>query len=129
MNIFKKLEKLENLASDFGFAWPHAGMILDQIASEVGEVKAAIELRESMARIQSEIGDLLHATLSLCVFLGIDQELTLTQSIEKFEKRFLKVQEIAQENGYETLQGESIQFLMKFWDQAKEMESQNDAKI
>ena len=93
MDIFKILEKLENDASAFGFAWPDSGMILNQISSEVLEVKSAIELEESKDRIQSEIGDLLHATLSLCVFLKMNQEETLKKSVEKFEKRFSKVQE------------------------------------
>jgi ATP diphosphatase len=119
MNIFEKLEGLEEDAKTFGLYWANSSMILDQLFSEVAEIKEAIDLEESRDRIQEEIGDLLHATFSLCVFLRLDQEETLRKTVEKFEKRFLKVKDIALSQGYENLKGESIETIMEFWEKAK----------
>ncbi len=118
MNIFERLKNAEDNANDFGFSWPNADIILDQITSEVTEVRSAIK-DETSDRIKEEIGDLLHATLSLCVFLNFDQEEILNLTISKFEKRLLKVKELSQAQGYETLKGEHFDILMQFWKQAK----------
>lgn len=120
MNIFERLKNAEDDANDFGFSWPDTNMILDQIASEVNEVRSALK-DESSTRIKEEIGDLLHATLSLCVFLNFNQEEVLALTISKFEKRLSKVKELTKTQGLETLKGQHFDVLMKFWKQAKDI--------
>lgn len=119
MNIFERLKNAENDANDFGFSWPNTNMILDQITSEVTEIRLAIK-DETSDRVKEEIGDLLHATLSLCVFLNFNQEETLELTISKFEKRLSKVKELAKAQGRKTLKDEHFDVLMRFWKQAKE---------
>jgi len=70
-------------------------------------------------KLQDEIGDLLHAVFSLCVFNGLNPHDTLTRSVEKFERRFNAVQQLAIEDGLSTLQGKSFDDLMTYWDKAK----------
>lgn len=123
VSIIEKLTILEKQAADKGFIWPDVGMILDQIESECQEIREAIHQKEGQARIQEEIGDLLHAVFSLCVFMKFDGQETLTQATNKFEKRLSTLFKIADEQGYTDLKSESIETLISLWKLAKEHDS------
>ena len=118
MTILKELSDIEAEAEQFGFCWPDAKMILDQIASESAEIKHALE-KETPERLQEEIGDLIFAAFSLAVFLKFDPEETLAKSLHKFRKRFQKMKTIAAQEGHTSLQGKSLETLLRFWKQAK----------
>lgn len=122
-NLLQEIVLLEKQATSSGFAWPNVDMILDQVTNECTEVQQAIANNESPARIQEEIGDILHAAISLCVFMNFDVEETLTNSKNKFEKRFLTVLDIAREQGYADLKNQPIEKLLTLWDLAKQRQS------
>jgi len=71
-------------------------------------------------KLQEEIGDLLHAVFSLCIFCQFEAEETLLNSINKFERRFNMIKSLAKENGLNTLHGHSFDELMILWHQAKQ---------
>lgn len=119
-NLLQEIVLLEKQATSNGFAWPNVDMILDQVTNECKEVQQAIAENKSPARIQEEIGDILHAAISLCVFMNFDVEETLTNSKNKFEKRFLTVLDIAREQGYADLKNQPIEKLLTLWDLAKQ---------
>jgi uncharacterized protein YabN with tetrapyrrole methylase and pyrophosphatase domain len=121
MDILKKLTQLENQAANFGFRWETAAQIMAQIRSEATEVDVHLNDND-VTKLQEEIGDLLHAVFSLCVFCKLDPEETLANSVNKFERRFKLVQELALEQGLGTLQGKSFNELMALWDKAKQKE-------
>ncbi len=70
--------------------------------------------------LQEEMGDLIHAVFSLCLFMKFDAEETCLKSIEKFERRFAELKQLAHAAGFETLKGQPVEVLMHFWTQAKE---------
>lgn len=118
--IFQKLTILEKEAESFGFKWDNTYQIMAQIKSECAEIDEHLDvLKSNQEKLQEEIGDLLHAVFSLCVFCKFDAFDTLTKSVDKFERRLNAVKTIAQENGIATLNGYAFDELMKFWDQAK----------
>lgn len=119
--ILEKLIEAESSAQKYGFDWPHSKMIVDHAISECEEIKKAIETGNEN-HIQSEIGDLMHVAISLCIFLGYDVYDTLENSTEKFKKRMKVVKEIAAEEGLDSLHGQSIEFLLSMWNKAKEKE-------
>lgn len=121
MSLLKKLIQLENEASELGFRWENPQQILNQIQSECDEIQENLSIASS-TNLQEEIGDLLHAAFSLCVFCQFDPEETLEKSINKFEKRFNLVKKIANEKGFVTLSGLSFSELMSIWGQAKNIE-------
>ena len=92
-----------------------------QIKSECDEIDEHLSdvTEENKLKLQEEIGDLLHAVFSLCVFCQFDAEETLRKSVDKFDRRLNAVKSIAKENGITTLSGYAFDELMKFWDQAK----------
>src|SRR5579872_1273470 len=119
MNILEKLVSLENEAADFGFKWEAADQIMSQINSECSEID--IHLKDGdKEKLQEEIGDLMHAIFSLCVFCKFDPSNTLENSINKFERRFKIVRQLAQEQGLKTLDKQSFDELMNFWNKAKQ---------
>lgn len=123
MNILEKLTYLEKEAEDFGFKWENPHQIMAQIQSECVEINEHLDSTpsEDKIKLQEEIGDLMHAVFSLCVFCKLSPEETLTNSVNKFERRFNAVKVLAQENALQTLNGMSFDELMKFWDKAKEI--------
>lgn len=120
MRTLDKLLDLENTAAAFGFKWENPGQIITQIQSEVAEIEVHLQ-DQDQTKLQEEIGDLLHAAFSLCVFCQFDPSQTLAKSVNKFEKRFRSIQEIAKSEGFATLNGQSFETLMQLWDKAKQL--------
>lgn len=117
--VLNKLILLEKKAIECGFVWPNSEMAIDQVISEGQEVRQAIAENEPLERIQEEIGDLIHASLSLCMLMELDVAETLAKTSNKFEKRLLAMLEIAKAQGYPTLKGQPTKTLLYFWDLAK----------
>lgn len=119
--MLKKLAELELDADHFGFQWENPHQIMAQIQSECLEINEHLSqvTDENRLKLQEEIGDLLHAAFSLCLFCKFDPEDTLKNSIDKFERRLNAVKSITEENGIATLNGYAFDELMRFWDAAK----------
>ena len=123
MDILDRVVLLENEASAFGFEWETTDQIMAQIQSECVEINEHLghEIAQAnQAELQDEIGDLLHAVFSLCVFCKLSPRETLEQTLIKFERRLNAVKEISQEQGLTNLNGRPFDELMAIWDQAKE---------
>lgn len=118
MEIFKRLIALENDAADFGFRWENPQQIIDQIRSELDEISVHLHDQDK-TKLKEEIGDLMHAVFSLCIFCQLNPQSTLEESAEKFQIRFNAVKKIAAEYGLTSLNGKSFEELMFFWEKAK----------
>ena len=119
MELLKRLSTLENEASEFGFKWETSEQILEQIRSELTEIEIHLKDHDK-DKLQEEIGDLLHAAFSLCVFCQLDPEKTLKNSVEKFDRRFRETKKITLKEGLKNLNGQSFKKLMDVWSKAKE---------
>lgn len=120
MDIFNKLIALENEAANFGFKWETSTQIVAQVRSEIAEIEVHLKDRDAN-KLQEEIGDLLHAVFSLCLFCQFDPKETLTQSVNKFERRFNMVKQLTTDMGLTTLNEKSFDDLMLLWDKAKKV--------
>jgi uncharacterized protein YabN with tetrapyrrole methylase and pyrophosphatase domain len=122
MELLEKVGRLEKEADDFGFRWERPEQIMAQIESECLEIREHLQTKEmNTSALQEEIGDLLHAVFSLCVFCQFSPDETLKKTLEKFEKRLSAVKDLAKERGLTSLEGFPFDELMAFWDQAKEL--------
>ena len=122
MDLLEKVEELEHTADAFGFRWETTAQIMEQIESECAEINEHLDqgiTPVNQPDLQEEIGDLLHAVFSLCVFCKLNPKETLEKTILKFERRLNSVKDIATEQGLSTLDGHSFDELMKIWRQAK----------
>ena len=122
MDLLDKIVVLEDDASMFGFRWETTGQIMAQIQSECSEINEHLDhgiMLANEAELQEEIGDLLHAVFSLCVFCNLSPRETLKQTLTKFERRLNAVKEITQEQGLNNLNGLPFDELMAIWNKAK----------
>ena len=116
--LLKQVEKQELEAQEFGFYWENFHQVIQQIQSECLEVQEAWE-KEDFLHLQEEIGDLIQAAVSLAVFCKLDPHKTLLKSIEKFQRRYDTVVQLACNDGYENLHKQSLEILMSYWNRAK----------
>jgi uncharacterized protein YabN with tetrapyrrole methylase and pyrophosphatase domain len=123
MEIFKKLTQLELDSKEYGFYWPNTASVIEQIKSEVIEVEELLQDKNhSKKHLQEEIGDLIHAVFSLCLYCNYDPKITLNNSLEKFKKRYKKVKELALKDGLMDLRNTPIEKSMQYWHIAKNKE-------
>lgn len=126
MDIWQRLIELEINAEDFGLTWPDALTILQQIESECREIREQLaEEKHDDALLSAEIGDLMHAVMSLSWFCGFDSHQVLTQSCDKFSNRLQMMKTIAKEQGLTHLQDKSFSEVMFNWKLAKERLQKN----
>jgi MazG family protein len=100
--------QLTRRASRIGFDWPDISGILDKLDEEKGELESQILAnttnsrdgeRQTSARIEEEVGDLLFAGVNIARFLGIDPEIALKKANRKFRERFKHMEEAASAEG------------------------------
>ncbi|WP_367714762.1 nucleoside triphosphate pyrophosphohydrolase [Nitratireductor sp. GISD-1A_MAKvit] len=82
-----RAHKLQARAARVGFDWGQSGPVLDKIEEEIGELREALEMRDD-AHAAEEYGDLLFAVVNLGRHLGYDPEAALSQTNDKFRRRF-----------------------------------------
>jgi ATP diphosphatase len=107
----KRAEKLQRRASRVGFDWPDATGPRAKIDEELAEIEAAATFEERTA----ELGDLLFSVVNYARHLDIDPEAALRDATSRFEKRFRKVEEIADR----PLKQMNIDALEELWQRAK----------
>jgi uncharacterized protein YabN with tetrapyrrole methylase and pyrophosphatase domain len=126
MTPLRRLIEEEKKARIFGFDWPNYEMIFEQMIDEIREVREDIDSNAPPHKLQEEIGDVLHVAISLCVYAGFDVEETLGLVNNKFSKRMAKVEELTKQRGLAHLKGQSIEFMLELWREAKKMENKSE---
>jgi len=119
INPFTKIITQEKIAKEFGFYWENLDQLIEQIKSECDEIKEAWQNKEAV-HLKEEVGDVINAVISLSIFCGLDPEQTLSESTEKFQKRYEAVVRLANQAGYTTLREQPLEVLMHFWNKAKQ---------
>lgn len=91
---------------------------LRKLDEEIGELREAIASNNAI-RCGEEVGDILFSAVYLARTLDLEPEECLTASSEKFIKRFVTAEEIAEDNGkaISEMHGEELSAL---WKNAKE---------
>lgn len=121
-DLFKKIIEQDKESLDFGFYWESMEQLLNQIRSECDEVREAY-LKGDKKHLKEEIGDLIHAAITLGSFCNIDPKDVLNESIEKYQKRFDTLVELVKADGLENLKDKSMDVLLAYWVKAKEATS------
>lgn len=116
--LLKQIEKQESMAKEFGFYWENFPQLIEQIQNECIEIQEAWD-KEDIDHLQEEVGDLIQAAVSLAVFCKLDPRETLSKSIEKFQRRYDMVVQLARSEGHETLRTQPSRILMDYWNRAK----------
>ena len=111
----KRAEKIQRRAARIGFDWPDSEGPRLKIDEELEEIERA----ENDAERAAEIGDLLFAVVNYARHLEVNPETALREATARFEKRFRKVEEIAQK----PLNDMNIIELEALWQRAKKLVS------
>ncbi len=90
-NVQKKVARV-------GFDWDEVGPVLDKIAEETAEVREAVAGGDADA-VRDEIGDLLFSVVNLSRKLKVESEIALTESTNKFVRRFRAVESAVRASG------------------------------
>lgn len=109
--------KIQQKASAVGFDWPDVSGAYDKITEETQELRKAVEsgVKED---ISDELGDLLFSVVNVSRFLKCDAEEALTTASDKFINRFIRVEQLAKENGVD-MEKASLEELDRLWDIVK----------
>ncbi len=85
-----RAEKIQKKAAADGFDFPTIGGAMEKLKEEVGELESAIAGNTNVAE---ELGDVLFAAVKVCRFAGIDPEVALNATSDKFIRRFRRMEE------------------------------------
>jgi nucleoside triphosphate diphosphatase len=97
--------KLGRRAARVGFDWPDAAGARAKVAEELGELDGALAQRDaappggSGEAVAEELGDLLFAVVNFSRHLQLDAEAALRGANAKFERRFRRMERLAQQRG------------------------------
>jgi MazG family protein len=86
-----RARKIQEKASSVGFDWPDASGAIAKVREELEELLEAAQQADLRA-MEMELGDLLFSVVNWSRFLGIDPELALNGSSDKFTSRFSKME-------------------------------------
>lgn len=100
-----------------GFDWPDLAGVLAKVDEERAELAEALASGDEAA-IRHEYGDLLLATANLGRFLGVAGEDALREANARFERRFRRVEAMADAAGLR-LEEAGLARLEAFWQAAK----------
>jgi tetrapyrrole methylase family protein/MazG family protein len=107
-------QSYQERAARVGFDWPEIRGVLDKIAEEVEEVRAASAPEEKAG----EVGDLLFAVVNLARWVGLDAESALREANARFRRRFARIEAAARAEG-RPLAEFSLEDLDALWEAAK----------
>ena len=91
-----RARKLQKKASKVNFDWSAIAPVLTKMQEELAELEQAIALHKIDA-IEDELGDVLFCAVNIARHAQLDAELALHKANNKFERRFRRVEEIAQQ--------------------------------
>lgn len=111
-----RAQKIQKRVKKVGFDWPDISGVVDKVAEEIGELKAA----ENSAEQTAELGDLLFAVVNWARWLDIDAEIALRDANLRFENRFRELENLAQQRGQD-LAALDLETLDSLWEEAKEV--------
>lgn len=107
-------QKISKRAVKTGFEWPSEESLYECIYSEFEEFKQAKNENDKV-HMEEEFGDILFATVNLARWNKIDAEQALLKANKKFEKRFRKMEELAEK----PLTEYSFEEFDNLWNKAK----------
>ena len=91
---------MQDRVARVGFEWEDVSGVLDKIVEEVEEFRRAVTPAEQV----HELGDLFLVMVNLCRWLDIQAEDALRQANGRFRRRYLQMEELAQQRGLDFAQ-------------------------
>jgi MazG family protein len=115
-----RAQRIQHRASRVGFDWQDPVAALDKVREEVDEVSVALR-SGSRAVVRDELGDLLFAVVNVARLADQDPEAALQGTIERFQTRFQRMEDVADASGRE-LRSLTLEEMERLWLEAKSQE-------
>ncbi len=93
-----RANKLQLKAAKVGFDWDDIAPVWAKVAEELAELREAAETGDRV-KIEDELGDVIFAAVNLGRFLGVEAEVALNGTNNKFVRRFQQVEAAARAKG------------------------------
>lgn len=113
-----RAQRVQDRAAGVGFDWDHAKDAFEKVHEEADEVAALLESGDPEA-LEQELGDLLFAVVNVVRLSGLHAATALRLANRKFERRFTRLTELAEERGLK-LGEATLEELDALWDEIKE---------
>lgn len=120
MAALMRAQKVQHRAAKAGFDWKDKQGAVEKIFEEIKEVTEAVSQNNS-AETEKELGDLLFALVNVCRFEGVDPEIALTGTTERFIKRFSYIENELAGSG-KTPYESTLEEMDALWNEAKKHE-------
>ena len=112
--------RMQGKAAAVGFDWPEVEPVWEKLNEEVDELKEAIHFGDP-DKVEDELGDLLFTIVNMSRFLRVNPEDALRSTIEKFERRFKRVEGELKKRG-RTMSDSDLLEMDAIWNQIKSEE-------
>lgn len=113
-----RAQKVQKRAAAVNFDWSDADGVLEKVAEEIAELRAALAAGESRLAAE-ELGDVMFSAVNLARHMKLDAEATLRRATRKFERRFAAM-ERAVSGGEDALAQLSPEQWDDLWRRAKD---------
>lgn len=112
-----KAHRMQDKARGVGFDWEKKEQVWDKVKEEINEVEVEM-LANDMDKIEGEFGDLLFSVINAARLYGVDPELALARTNQKFIQRFNYLEEQTLMKG-KSLHDMPLEEMDVIWEQAK----------
>jgi len=115
-----RARRIQQKASTVGFDWEKTEQVWEKVKEEIGELEEVLQTQDAN-RIEEEFGDLLFALVNLSRFIRVDPENSLRRAVDKFIRRFQKVEQTMDALG-KKMNEASLDEMDAVWDRIKHSE-------
>ena len=121
LSALLRAHRIQAKAATVGFDWQNVEQVWQKVEEEMKEFKQAIHHQNS-DNIEEEFGDLLFSLVNLSRFIHVNPEDALRKTIDKFIRRFRKIENYFSQQG-KTLSEVSLQEMDSKWEEIKQQEN------
>ena len=115
----QQAEQIQKNAAQIGFDFPNVADAYAKLEEELDELQQAMQ-QQNFDEIQAEFGDCLFSLINVGRKLGVNHEIALLGTIDKFRTRFAYIEDQAHLQN-KTLAQMSLAEMDQLWEQAKKL--------
>ena len=112
-----RAQKVQKRSAKSGMDFADCADAAKKVPEELSELMNAVDSGDK-DRMTEELGDLLFSVVNIARFIGVDAEMALTKSTDKFSRRFRALEELAGERGVD-LKTADIPLIDSLWEEVK----------
>ncbi len=109
--------KIQDRAARVGFDWGNAEEVWVKVEEELGELKE-VTAGGTEKRREEEFGDLLFSLVNYARHIGVNPESSLRMATEKFQKRFLYIEDELEKQNV-SLHDATLDQMNELWEKSK----------